>query len=557
MRKSKEITNNSKNNSKTNSKTQIYYAVDYLRLSVDDNRKNNESNSIANQRKMIEDYVAKNEDIILVDEAIDDGYTGTNYNRPGFEKVLELIESGKVNCVIVKDLSRMGREYIETGKYIEMTFPEKNVRFIAINDDVDSENRSYGDELMIPFKNLMNENYCRELSIKLRKQFKIQRDNGEFIQSFAPYGYKRDPKDKHRIIIDEYPAEIVRGMYSMALQGYSPERIAEYLNEKEVVAPYEYKRETSNYVSGFKGAGKSIWNHNTVRRILKNKIYIGTLIQGRTSTPSFKVKKQKLLSEDEWSIVEDNHEAIIDIQIFNTVQRMLTRDVRMAVNEGRVLPLAGTVYCGDCGNTMSRRTVKRCGKPYYYYWCGTYKSTRECTIHNISQKKLEEAVMNAIKTQINLVIEADKMMAEIDSKSVANQKLERIDTIIKEKQFELDNAVAKSQRLYESYVDEILGREEYLLMKNRYTEKIDSLQAEISELEKNITEINAGNVIDRSWVTQFIKYKEEIELTHEMVATLVSRIEVFEDKRIQILFNFKDELKEYIQIIESLRKEVV
>ena len=557
MSKSKNVISNSKNNSKTNSKTQIYYAVDYLRLSKDDNRKKNESNSIANQRKMIEDYVAKNEDIVLVDEAIDDGYTGTNYNRPGFDKVLELIEAGKVNCVIVKDLSRMGREYIETGKYIEMTFPEKNVRFIAINDDVDSENRSYGDELMIPFKNLMNENYCRELSIKLRKQFKIQRDNGEFIQSFAPYGYKRDPEDKHRIIIDEYPAEVVRGMFSMALQGYSPERISDYLNEKEVVAPYEYKRETSNYVSGFKGAGKSIWNHNTVRRILKNKIYIGTLIQGRTSTPSFKVKKQKLLSEDEWSIVEDNHEAIIDIQIFNTVQRMLTRDVRMSVNEGRVLPLAGSVYCGDCGNTMSRRTVKRCGKPYYYYWCGNYKNTRKCSIHNISQRKLEEAVLNAIKTQINLVVEADKIMADIDNKSVANQKLERIDIIIKEKQFELDNAVAKSQRLYESYADEILGREEYLLIKNRYTEKISSLQAEISDLQKNIEEINAGNVIDRSWVAQFIKYKEEIELTHEMVATLVSRIEVFEDKRIQILFNFKDELKEYILIIENLRKEVV
>ena len=557
MSKSKNVISNSKNNSKTNSKTQIYYAVDYLRLSKDDNRKKNESNSIANQRKMIEDYVAKNEDIVLVDEAIDDGYTGTNYNRPGFDKVLELIEAGKVNCVIVKDLSRMGREYIETGKYIEMTFPEKNVRFIAINDDVDSENRSYGDELMIPFKNLMNENYCRELSIKLRKQFKIQRDNGEFIQSFAPYGYKRDPEDKHRIIIDEYPAEVVRGMFSMALQGYSPERISDYLNEKEVVAPYEYKRETSNYVSGFKGAGKSIWNHNTVRRILKNKIYIGTLIQGRTSTPSFKVKKQKLLSEDEWSIVEDNHEAIIDIQIFNTVQRMLTRDVRMSVNEGRVLPLAGSVYCGDCGNTMSRRTVKRCGKPYYYYWCGNYKNTRKCSIHNISQSKLEEAVLNAIKTQINLVVEADKIMADIDSKSVANQKLERLDTIIKEQEFELDNAVAKSQRLYESYADEILGREEYLLIKNRYTEKISSLQAEISDLQKNIEEINAGNVIDRSWVAQFIKYKEEIELTHEMVATLVSRIEVFEDKRIQILFNFKDELKEYILIIENLRKEVV
>ena len=557
MSKSKNVISNSKNNSKTNSKTQIYYAVDYLRLSKDDNRKKNESNSIANQRKMIEAYVAKNEDIVLVDEAIDDGYTGTNYNRPGFDKVLELIEAGKVNCVIVKDLSRMGREYIETGKYIEMTFPEKNVRFIAINDDVDSENRSYGDELMIPFKNLMNENYCRELSNKLRKQFKIQRDNGEFIQSFAPYGYKRDPEDKHKIIIDEYPAEIVRGIYSMTLQGYSPARIAKYLNDNDVVAPYEYKRETSNYVSGFKGAGKSVWNHKTIGRILRNKIYIGTLIQGRTSTPSFKIKKAKLLSEDQWSIVEDNHEPIIDIQVFNTVQRILSRDTRLSVSEDRVLPLAGSVFCGDCGNTLARRTVHRCGKPYYYYWCGNYKNNGQCTTHNISQIKLEKAVLDAIRTQIDLVIELDSLMKEIDAKSIATKKIERFNTIIREKQLELDKATEKSQRLYESYTDEILGREEYLLVKDRYTNKMDDIQKEIEELEKSIENVKAGNVMDQSWVTQFIKYKDQAELSHEMVVSLVTCIEVFEDKRIQITFNFKDELKEYIQIVKSIREEAI
>lgn len=270
------------NSSKNNLNEQIYEAIAYYRLSKEDRNKTNlsVSDSIENQRKLVEEY-ARKEGITIVDEAIDDGYTGTNYDRPGFQYVLKSLEEGKANTVIVKDLSRLGREYIETGRYIEMMFPQMQVRFIAINDAVDSNNHNESDDLLIPIKNLMNENYCRELSRKLRKQFKIQRDKGEFINNFAPYGYRRDPNDKHHMIIDENASEVVVGIYELCLHGYSPARIANYLNEHDIISPYEYKKLSSNYKSGFKGAGEGVWNHTTVRRILSKFSLYGRDLSGK------------------------------------------------------------------------------------------------------------------------------------------------------------------------------------------------------------------------------------------------------------------------------------
>lgn len=218
-----------------------YLAIAYYRLSKIDRNKTQESDSIANQRKLIQAYLGKHPNIALVDEAYDDGYTGTNYNRPGFQKVLNAIESGRANCVIVKDLSRLGREYISTGKYIETVFPDLGVRFIAINDDVDSVKHNAGDELIIPIKNIMNESYCRELSKKLRKQFRIQRSNGEFLGAFASYGYCKSSDDKHKLVVDEFAAEVVKGIFSLFVKGYSPAAIAEYLNGELVLSPSEYK----------------------------------------------------------------------------------------------------------------------------------------------------------------------------------------------------------------------------------------------------------------------------------------------------------------------------
>lgn len=208
-------------------------AIAYYRLSKDDGT-NHESDSIANQRVLIREYVKSHPNIRLVDEAFDDGYTGTNFDRPGFQKVMDAVNAGRINCVIVKDLSRLGREYVETGKYLEMVFPSMGIRFIAINDDVDSGNAKSSDDILVPVKNIMNETYCRELSKKLRRQFKVQRANGEYLGAFACYGYRKSPEDKHKLIIDEYAAEIVKAIFTFKLKGYSPQSIADYLNSEHL-----------------------------------------------------------------------------------------------------------------------------------------------------------------------------------------------------------------------------------------------------------------------------------------------------------------------------------
>lgn len=537
---------------------QIYEAIAYYRLSKEDRNKSNlsVSDSIDNQRKLVEEY-AKTEGITIVDEAIDDGYTGTNYDRPGFKYVLECLKAGKANTVIVKDLSRLGREYIETGRYIEMMFPEMQVRFIAINDSVDSNHRNASDDLLIPMKNLMNENYCRELSKKLRRQFKIQRENGEFINNFAPYGYKRDPEDKHHLIIDENTSEVVVGIFELCLHGYSPERIANYLNEHDIISPYEYKKANSNYKSGFKGAGEGVWNHTTVRRILKNSVYTGELCQGKTTTVSYKVKKVKELDREDWAIVDEAHDAIIPKCIFEVVGKVLSRDIRMSDSEKEVQALAGFVFCGDCGKAMSRRTVKRGNKVFHYYLCGTYKRGKGCTLHNIKQELLESAVLKAIQTQMQVLVDMDNLLSEIDNQQIANSKVKKIEKQITQKEQELEKCQNSSMRLYDSYVEELISREDYKMMKEKYVVRIKEIESAIKYLESEKIDIETNANEATSWLGRFLKYKEINELSHEAVATLIDRIDVYEDKRIHITFNFKNQLEELSNYIDELRKEAM
>lgn len=278
-----------------------YRAMAYYRLSKDDKNEDRSrdskgeiSDSILNQRKLVHAYLQNHPGITLVDEAYDDGYSGTNYDRPGFRSVLEKVRSGSINCVIVKDLSRLGREYIETGKYLEMIFPSFGVRFIAINDDVDSEHSTAGDDIIIPIKNIMNESYCRELSKKLRNQFRIQRGNGEFLGAFASYGYCKSPDDKHKLVVDEYAAEVVRGIFSMKIKGCSQNIIADFLNQEKVLPPAEYKKSLGlKYKTGFQASAQAKWSVVTINRILNNPIYIGTLVQGKRGTPNYKIKKMR------------------------------------------------------------------------------------------------------------------------------------------------------------------------------------------------------------------------------------------------------------------------
>lgn len=530
-----------------------YNAIAYYRLSKDDGMKH-ESDSIANQRKLIQSFLQNNPNIRLIDEAQDDGYTGTNFDRPGFKAVLDAIQSKKVNCVIVKDLSRLGREYIEMGKYLEMIFPSFGVRFIAINDDVDSVNSNTGDDIIIPVKNIMNEAYCRELSKKLRKQFRIQRGNGEFLGAFASYGYCKSPDDKHKLVMDDYAAEVVRGIFSLKFQGHNQQFIVDFLNKEKILPPAEYKRSLGlKYKTGFKTSSAAKWNIVTINRILTNPIYTGTLVQGKRGTPNYKIKKMRLRDENDWVVVENNHEAIIDSLTFMIVQKMLERDTRTAPQNDTVYPLSGVLFCPDCHAAMLRRSVKRGNKTFSYYVCSTNKKGNGCSSHSFEQGRLEATVLRAISKQIEIIIEMEDLMKAVGQNRMEDAHIKRLDLAIAQKNKDLDSYRDFRMKLYEALNDDLIDRDEYSKMREKYNGMIEETEEVIRKLTEDRNKSLADSAPD-DWMAQFAKFRGLSTLTREAVVTLIDRIYVFEDKRIKIDFNYRNELSYYQELLKQ--KEV-
>lgn len=548
-------------------KPKKYNAMAYYRLSKYDSLRGGsssarsdsfgyESDSISNQRKLVHAYIKNNPNIVLVGEEYDDGYTGTNFDRPGFRAVLDRIQNGEVNCVIVKDLSRLGREYIETGKYLEMIFPHFGVRFIAINDDVDSFNSSAGDDIIIPVKNIMNESYCRELSRKLRRQFKVQRENGEFISPFAGYGYRKAPEDKHKLVIDEYAAEVIKSIFSMKLRGFSQQAIADFLNGEGILSPSEYKKSLGlNYKTGFKGIDNSKWGAVTVRSILTNPLYIGTLIQGKRGTPNYKVKKMMTKNPEDWIVVENNHDAIIEPVIFNIVQKMMGRDTRTSPGEEAVFPLAGMVFCADCKSPMCRRSVMRSGRKFYYYICTLNKRGKGCTSHSVSQGKLETAVLHAIGSQVHIAAELRKLIHERGKHNIEDIKAKRLECMIAGKQQEIEKCRDFKLKLYEALNDKVINYEEYTEMRQKYTDMIETAQSASDRMSRQLTIISAGTDKAHDILTLFSKFEGLNKLTREAVVTLIDRIYVYEDKKVKIDFNYRDEIAYYENILNYSEKE--
>lgn len=533
-----------------------YDAIAYYRLSRDDGSKH-ESDSIVNQRKLIHEYLTRHPNIHLVEEAQDDGYTGTNYDRPGFRVVMEAINSGRANCVIVKDLSRLGREYVETGKYLEMVFPSLGIRFIAINDDVDSKNSHAGDDIIIPVKNLMNESYCRELSKKLRRQFKIQRANGEFIGAFACYGYCKSTEDKHKLVLDEYAAEVVRGIFVLKMKGYSSKSIADYLNHEGILSPAEYKKSQGlNYKSGLKRASDSKWSATSIQNILSNPIYIGDLVQGKRGTPNYKNKKMRLRDEADWVVVENNHEPIVDRFLYMAVQHITARDTRTSPDSRMVFPLSGVLFCADCERAMVRRSVTKAQKKFYYYVCSTNKKGHGCSSHAFEQGKLERVVLNAIQRQVELVVKLDNLISELSQSDILAVKVRKLDLMIAEKHRELDGYQDFRLKLHEALHEELIDWDEYTEMRQKYTAWIYSARDAIEDLETKKKELLMGGEADRSWMREFAKYQNIHTLTREAVVSVIDRVYVFENKRIHIDFNYKNEIAYYQEALEQAKKEV-
>lgn len=509
--------------------TEYYNADLYLRLSKEDGDKE-ESDSITNQKELILDFLKSRSDIRIHKIRVDDGYSGVNFERPAFQQMLEDIKTGEVNCVITKDLSRFGRNYIETGKYLERIFPYLGIRFIAVNDNYDSaESETYGNSMMIPFKNLINDAYCRDISIKIRSSLEVKRKRGDFIGAFAPYGYKKSTEDKNRLVIDEEAAEIVRYIFRMYLQGNNAYRIAETLNKKDIPTPMDYKKENgSRFYTGFKRNMESEWTHGSVLRILKDPVYAGILVQGKNTTPNYKVKKKVKREERQWSSVENTHEAIIPPFVYNNVREILHTDTRTASSQEKVYCLSGIVKCGDCGANMVRKTVSCGRKKFVYYVCSNHKYNKNlCSSHSINESKLEECVLKALNFQIKMTVHMGVIADELKKKKGGRTKAERKKQLAAKKEEEIQRICSRKSDLYEDYEEGLLTKEECLEWEQIYEKRIQKMESALTILNREMDSGVSETEDFAEWMEELTEEGQMPYLSREAAVFFIEKILVY------------------------------
>lgn len=533
----------------------IYRAAIYVRLSKEDGDKE-ESDSIVNQKDLIKSYLSDKQDITACMECVDDGYSGADFERPNFRRMMKEIEAGNIDCVIVKDLSRFGRNFVEAGRYIDQIFPALGIRFIAVNDGFDSMNgRTSSDRILIPFKNLINDAYCRDISIKIRSQLEIKRKKGDFIGSFAVYGYLKDPDDRHKLVVDDYAAGVVRDIFKWKLEGASQQRIADRLNGCGELSPMEYKRFCGlNYQSGFQLNPRAKWSAVAVGRILRNEFYIGTLVQGKRTTPNHKVKKTVQKPSREWVRVENSHTPIIDREDFYAVERLLLQDMRVAPEEETVYLFSGLLFCADCHQNMVRNSVCRNGKTYVYYMCGNNRSNHACTSHRISESVLEQSVFLALKQHIEVVLNMERVLGYIETLPFRQEEVQKADAQLIKKQEETARYRRLKKSLYESMMDGLISKAEYLELKAVYDTKMQEAQAaeiKLKEEMENLLKNHSGNA---AWIERFRQHQNITELTRHIVVTLIDRIDVYEGCRMKIGFKYQDSYECAVALIDGVNR---
>lgn len=530
----------------------------YIRLSKEDiNKGRDDSNSVVNQKALLDDYYQQHMDEFESAELpyVDDGCTGTDTNREGFQKLLSDIYAKKINCVIVKDLSRLSRNYTDAGSLIENLFVQMNVRFISLTEGIDSYlNPDSVSNLIVPITNVINDNFCYQTSKKIRQVFDYKRRNGEFIGGFAAYGYMKDPKDKNALIVDEEAAEIVRNIYTRFLDGMSKNAIVHNLNGHGILCPSEYKRSKGLNYQNPSADMKPMWSSKTVNDILKNRLYVGDMVQGRQRVKSYKIHTQEQVPENEWYIVENTHEPIIDRAVFEKVQQLLKRDTRTAPQQKKLYLFSSFLRCADCGKAMARSQVKGT----VYYFCRTYKdqSKTACTKHSVKHDRLEAAVLYAIQQQVYLAVRYSDTIAHINTAPLQKSQSIRLTALIEAKEKERAKIMRYKQSIYQDWKDGEITHSDYRHMSEDYERQIGVINTVLDNLTAEREELQYGVDTENPFLVAFKKFENIDKLTREILIELVDHIKVHENGNISIKFKFADELSrmmEYIEITHPLQ----
>lgn len=543
-------------------KLKIYKTGAYVRLSVLDGHKES-SDSIENQEAMLRAYIANDPSLSLHCVYTDNGETGVNFVRDDFERLLDDIRIGNVDCVIVKDLSRFGRNYIEAGEYLEKVFPFMGVRFISINDGYDSLDPSTLDSLTIHLKNLVNDIYARDISQKICPVLRGKQERGEFIGAWAAYGYLKDPKDKHRLIVDEETAPIVRDIFRWRLSGMSYQNIARELNRRDIPSPSRYRFETGMVKD--KRFANTVWKIAVIKSMLSNEVYLGHMVQGRKQAALWKGQEQTYIPKEQWIVVKDTHEAIVADSLFSSVHQLneqmtsayYEKQTRFAevVNTENILK--GLVCCGDCGTNLVRYKNVRENKhkiPKFHVWysyiCPVHATDADrCSFISIPETELLETVFGVIQSQLMTALDMEKLIQSTANQSTVLSQKQKIKQRIEQTRGQLDRVARLRESLCDDYLDRLMDEKDYLYAQNRYKEQEAELAALLSELSAQEQSIIETRTEENPWLRTLLPFREDLALTRKMALELVDQIIVHSKTSLTVNLRFEDE---YRRLQESL-----
>ncbi len=523
----------------------IYYVAVYLRLSRDDidSSTKAESNSISSQREMIRSYVREHEDMELFDIYVDDGYSGANFDRPEFKRMMVDIEVGNVNCVIVKDLSRLGRDYIEAGRLIQKTFPAFHVRFIALTDNFDSQTADNSTKsLVVPVKNFINDSYCRDISQKVKCSQRTKREQGKFIGAFAVYGYRKSEEDKNKLCPDEYAAQIVRNIFAWKLEGMSAQAIALRLDGLGVLSPLEYKKSLGeHYSTSFRTNITAKWSAVAVNRILTNEVYTGVMVQGKSGKVNHKVKKTVEKPKEEWIRVEGTHEAIIAREDFEIVQELLKVDIRAKADGTCSHLFSGLLFCGDCKEPMYRRINRYKGVSKVYFICPTRNRGQGCTRHSIPEEELKEIVFQTLQTHIAVFLDVCSQLEHIRKMEVDFEEVARFDKEIERLRKEQEKYLDLRAGLHEDLKTGLITEADFKNFRAIYEKKYEEAGEALQKQEEVIKKLFRNGVASGVKLERFKEAMKLTELDRDTLLCFISRIEVFEEKKVYVEFRGEEE----------------
>jgi len=504
----------------------------YCRLSRDDELQG-DSNSIKNQKAILQKYADDN-GFTNTEFFVDDGYSGTNFDRPDWQRLISLVEEGRIGTIIVKDMSRLGRDYLKVGYYTEVLFPGSDIRFIAINNNVDSANQQDSD--FTPFLNIINEWYAKDTSKKIRAVFKSKGESGKPLCTNPPYGYIKDPEDKTRWIVDEEAAEVVREAFRLCMQGYGPSQIAKEFTRRRIMNPTAHARKNGINIPDNRGHDDDyVWRGSTIVHMLSRQEYLGHTVNFKTYRKSYKQKKQMKNDPSEWMIFKNTHEAIIEESVFEVVQRI--RDGRRRLTPMGEMPLlSGMMFCADCGNKLYQVRGRGWEHEKEYFVCATYRKIKGgCSSHQIRNAVVEELLLDGIRRVTAFARDCEEEFVEMVTKKTRSE----LDKSMRDSRRELEQAQARIakldeiiQRLYEDNIEGKISDERFTKMTANYEAEQQTLEKRVTELKSIMTEEKESALNVDHFLTLVRKYTDIKELTAEIIREFVEKIYVYKPERI-------------------------